>query len=286
MNEPRPSNPSRTVQDVTADSTNPTASTASINPTTNNAPTLSVQSYPSYPLYRGASYGSYDSRHPWFWCDIETSGLDPYSSMILEISVKVTDSELNVLYSLHLILHHPLHILVSRSSAWCKRAFGSVSFGGNGLFDLCSQSSTSFQEAGSRLGDFFFRHTAQMDGSTIQSAAPIYFQRARFSRSNGPQRFQPVYTRRPTAMLCGSSVNFDKLFLLHNFPFLAQYLHWRIIDISSVLEMARRWRPDITPRLPPTSSTHRACIDIDESIALARFFKDELFAVDANGTAV
>ncbi|CAM9157387.1 unnamed protein product, partial [Phaeothamnion confervicola] len=158
----------------------------------------------------------YDERHPWFWCDIETTGLDPYSSLILEIAVKVTDCDLNVLDSIHLVLYYPLHILVSRSSSWCKRAFASLAFGGNGLFDQCSQSSITFHEAEHRLAEFFGRHTSQMDGATVQ-------------------------------------------------------------NVSSMLEMARRWRPDLTPRLPPTANRHRACIDIDESIALMRFFKAELF---------
>lgn len=75
------------------------------------------------------------------------------------------------------------------------------------------------------------------------------------------------YVRAPrTAMLGGNSVHVDRAFLLHEFPRTVEHLHYRIIDVSTVKELARRWHPQLVDHLPAKRMTHRALDDIRESI--------------------
>ena len=72
----------------------------------------------------------YERQYPWIWIDIETSSLDVAESEVLEVALMVTDSDLNEHDSLHLVIHHPLNILMLKSSSWCKQRFCAKRYGG------------------------------------------------------------------------------------------------------------------------------------------------------------
>ena len=87
--------------------------------------------------------------------------------------------------------------------------------------------------------------------------------------------FLREWVREKKAPLCGNSVHQDRLFLRAEMPDLEAYLNYRIVDVSSVKELVRRWYP----RLPPLVKrrSHLALDDIHESIAELRYYRDRVF---------
>jgi oligoribonuclease len=76
--------------------------------------------------------------------------------------------------------------------------------------------------------------------------------------------------------LCGSTISFDKSFLSFERRILDLF-HYRSIDVSSIKELARRWRPDIYEQRPKARAIHRALPDLEDSIAELKFYRHELF---------
>ena len=230
---------------------------------------------------------TYDSDYPWFWVDLETTGLEPETNLILEIVVVVTDRNLNEIDSMRLVLNHPHHVLIARSSTWCKRKFCSTSKGGNGLFDACHFSSLSHHEAEHRLWNFFDHYSKDPSRRNnvhgLTSSQP-FFERTLGANgafiggdiNHGPHRTGRNRSNYKKCMLAGSTVYFDRLFLLKYFPCMKTFFHYRLIDVSTPLEMVRRWRPDIAAKLPRRTGSHRAYDDILESISLMKFFRETL----------
>ena len=97
----------------------------------------------------------YDKHSPWIWIDIESSGLDPMSAEILEISLVVSGGDMTPWDSLHIVLHHPHSVLLAKSSSLCKHHFGTVTYGGNGLFDECNCSTVSHEDDEYTLWNLF-----------------------------------------------------------------------------------------------------------------------------------
>ena len=230
----------------------------------------------------GAHY-AYDNETPWFWVDLETTGIDVETNLILEIVVVVTDASLNEIDSMRLVLHHPYSVLIARSSMWCRKRFCHVKEGGNGLFQDCHFSPLSHHEAEYRLWNFFDHYSKdanhRQDTRGITSSQP-FFERTRGANGGfiGSEDYHgPGCNRRSNhkkCMLAGSTVYFDRQFLLKYFPCLKSFFHHRIIDVSTPLEMVRRWRPDLIPKIPRRTGLHRAYDDILESINLMKFFKE------------
>ena len=79
------------------------------------------------------------------------------------------------------------------------------------------------------------------------------------------------------APLAGNSVWMDRLFLRRHMPRLEAHLHYRIVDVSTVKELVRRWTPDVAARLPAKAEKHRALEDIRESVAELAFYRSEAF---------
>lgn len=253
----------------------------------------------------------YENDFPWFWIDMETTGLDTDTNLILEIVMVVTDRDLNEIDSMRLVLHHPHSILMARSSAWCRKQFCHRSEGGNGLFEACHFSALSHHEAEYRMWNFFDHYSKDVGGrydtSRITSSQPFF---ERTLGSNGAfighvdsvagagagtagagtagagamassssttcyhQHRHPRRSNYKKCLLAGSTVYFDRIFLLKYFPCLKTFFHYRVVDVSTPLEMVRRWRPDIATKLPRRNGTHRAYDDILDSIELMKFFKD------------
>ncbi len=77
--------------------------------------------------------------------------------------------------------------------------------------------------------------------------------------------------------LCGNSIATDRMFIARDLPKLDEYLHYRMIDVSSVKELARRWYPRAYFASPPKVGGHRALADIRESIAELRYYRETVF---------
>ncbi|MBC7170298.1 oligoribonuclease [Candidatus Bipolaricaulota bacterium] len=169
------------------------------------------------------------------WIDLETTGLDPETSVILEIAAVITDKHLNVLSQESLVIHHPNDALVGLDE-WVQTQHQA-----SGLLEEVRQSKLSLAEAEERVLGLV--------------------------AARCPPRACP---------LAGSSVCFDRRFLMRHMPKLEAHLSYRQIDVSSLKELVRRWYPD---KAPPNGSEakHRALPDILESIEELRRYRAEVF---------
>ena len=80
-----------------------------------------------------------------------------------------------------------------------------------------------------------------------------------------------------TVPLCGNSIGTDRRFLAKHLPEIEEFLHYRSIDVSTVKELARRWRPEVLASAPDKAADHRALDDIRESLAELRHYRDAMF---------
>jgi len=226
----------------------------------------------------------YDKINPWFWIDVETSGLDPRNDFILELYVAVTDDDFNVWDSLHIVLHHPYNVLLARASTWCKSHFCSKSHKGNGLFDECNFSNTGHGDAERMLWNFFEYYSSHQIGTGRPPRVSTTFMDTT-SDSDGSilhphevssTRFSTTAPHR-SALLAGSTVHFDRQFLLAEFPCLRRFISHKSIDVTSILETFKRFGKPMLREKPRPDGNHRAGGDIHDSINLMKFFKNIMF---------
>jgi len=175
------------------------------------------------------------------WVDLETSDLDPDKGFIMEIAAIVTDGNL-------VPMAQPFHEVIAysdnyttddRVSRWAVDHHGD---GNPSLWDRCKNTSATNEEVEQRFCAFLDHH-----------------------RKN------------KRLVIAGSSVHFDLEYLRRCMPSVKTRLHYRTIDVSGILELAKRWFPKLIADLPPKSETHRALDDIRASINLLQFFRGHLF---------
>jgi oligoribonuclease len=169
------------------------------------------------------------------WIDLEMSGLDPHRCAILEIASIVTDADLNVIEEGPDIVVHQDDAVLAAMDEWCTTHHGK-----SGLTAAVRASTVSLREAEQRSLAFLAKHT-----------------------------------KPGTSPLCGNSVWQDRRFLVDYMPDVERFLNYRVIDVSTIKELVKRWYPDRQP--PKKSDTHRALDDIRESIAELRFYRSAVF---------
>lgn len=91
--------------------------------------------------------------------------------------------------------------------------------------------------------------------------------------------FVSTYVAENMCPLVGNSVYMDRLFLLKHMPKLNSYLHYRIIDVSTVKELCRLWNLDLYKTVPKKEYTHRALSDVRESIKELKFYKENFLKI-------
>jgi oligoribonuclease len=169
------------------------------------------------------------------------TGLDPEHDTIMSLACFVTDYDLTLLdeHGYEVVVHHSKEDL-DRMGEWCTKHHGD-----SGLTQACLESRTTAAEAAEGLLRYIKMH---------------------------------VPTSR-VALLAGNSVHADKSFLVkHPYNAITDYLHYRILDVSSIKEAARRWAPtDVLKRIPRKKMLHEARADILESITEARFYREAFF---------
>ncbi|KAF9923975.1 Oligoribonuclease, mitochondrial [Mortierella alpina] len=171
------------------------------------------------------------------WIDCEMTGLLATDKLI-EIAVIVTDDELNIVAEgPNLIIHQPKHVM-DGMNPWCIEHHGA-----SGL-------------------------TAAVLASTI-STAQACEQVLAFIKEHIP-------TPR-VGILAGNSVHADKVFLEREMPAIVDHLHYRIVDVSTVKELSRRWYPEAFTRVPEKMGAHRALDDIKESIQELQYYRGAVF---------
>jgi oligoribonuclease len=172
------------------------------------------------------------------WIDCEMTGLDIVKDKLIEVAVLVTDSELNV-------LDPGLDLIISADDA-----------------DLDDMNEVVREmHAKSGLTDEVRASTLTVTEAEQQLLAYI-------------KRWVPD---RRTAPLCGNSIGTDRGFLARDMPELDDHLHYRMVDVSSVKELARRWFPRVYFAQPPKGLAHRALADIIESVRELAYYRRTLF---------
>ena len=172
------------------------------------------------------------------WIDCEMTGLDLAQDRLLEVACLVTDAELTVLdEGLDLVLGAPTEALDAMVPV--VRDMHAAS----GLTDAVRQSTISLAEAEERLLTYVRGHVPD------------------------PRK----------APLCGNTIATDRAFLVRDMPALDSWLHYRMIDVSSVKELCRRWYPRAYFAAPVKRGGHRALADIWESVQELRYYRSAIF---------
>ena len=171
------------------------------------------------------------------WIDCEMTGLSLANDALIEVAALVTDSELNVLGEGVDVVIRPPDAALE-SMPEVVRAMHTAS----GLLDELA------------------------DGITLAEAEERVLA---YVREHAPEAGKTP--------LCGNSVGTDRGFLARDMPRLESHLHYRVIDVSSVKELARRWYPRAYFNSPEKSGNHRALADIKESIAELRYYREAIF---------
>jgi oligoribonuclease len=174
------------------------------------------------------------------WIDLEMTGLDPDSDAIIEMATVVTDDDLNVIADGPELAIHQSEAVLARMDEWNQRQHGQ-----SGLIKRVRDSSVSTAQAEAQTLDFLRAHVAA-------GASPI----------------------------CGNSICQDRRFLARHMPTLEKYFHYRNLDVSTLKELARRWRPALAAALVKRGA-HLARADIRESIAELRYYREHLITAGA-----
>lgn len=159
------------------------------------------------------------------WIDCEMTGLNPATERIIEIAVVVTDANLQVRVPGPVLVIHQSDELLNAMDAWNKGTHGR-----SGLIDKVKASTLSEEDAQEQL---------------------LTFLRQYVPKSKVP--------------LCGNSIGQDRRFLALYMPKLEAYLHYRNVDVSTLKELARRWKPEVVKGFKK-AQRHTALADVQESI--------------------
>ncbi len=169
------------------------------------------------------------------WIDLEMTGLDPARDVIIEAAALITDGDLNIIAGGPEIAIHRSDEALSVMNTWNRHTHHE-----SGLIKRVKASDVTVEQAEAELLEFVQRWT-------LKQSAP----------------------------LCGNSVHQDKRFLYNEMPNLADWLHYRLIDVSTVKELAQRWYPDLDQF--DKQERHRAMDDIRESVDELRWYRQRVF---------
>lgn len=173
---------------------------------------------------------------PLVWIDLEMTGLDPDENVIIEIATLITDSNLDVIAEGPALAVHQSEAELAKMDEWNRTHHGA-----SGLTERVRASKVD---------------TAEAERLTLE-----------FVKAHVGERKAP---------LCGNSVHQDRRFLYRYMPALEAWLHYRIVDVSTVKELARRWNPAAIDAVQKKEA-HLALDDIRESVAELRHYRDHFF---------
>ncbi|QQC59465.1 oligoribonuclease [Rothia kristinae] len=171
------------------------------------------------------------------WIDCEMTGLDLERDALIEVAVLITDAELN-------ILDEGLDVLIAPPEGALEQ-----------------------------MGDFV-RQMHTTSGLLEELPGGLSMAEATRQVMEHVRRYVPEPGK---AQLGGNSVGTDKTFLARDMPELIEHLHYRIIDVSTIKELARRWYPRAYYQAPAKTGNHRALGDIRDSIQELRYYREAVF---------
>jgi oligoribonuclease len=167
------------------------------------------------------------------WIDMEMTGLLPDTDRVIEIALVVTDGDLNTVTEAPVLVVHQPDSVLDGMDNWNKSTHGK-----SGLID-------------------------KVKASTLDDAM-VEAQMLEFLKEYVPTRTSPM---------CGNSICQDRRFLARWMPKLEDYFHYRNLDVSTLKELAKRWKPEIAGGLKKHGK-HEALADIYESIAEMKYYRE------------
>lgn len=172
------------------------------------------------------------------WIDMEMSGLNPETDRVLEIAIVITDAQLNTVAEAPVLVIHQPDAVLDVMDNWNQSTHKK-----SGLIDRVKASTLTEAEAETQMVDFLARHV--------------------------PKGVSPI---------CGNSVHQDRRFLVKYLPKLDDYFHYRLIDVSTLKELAKRWKPEVLTGLVKHGK-HEALADIHESIEELRYYRAQIMKI-------
>lgn len=173
------------------------------------------------------------------WIDLEMTGLDPQRERIIEMAIIITDANLNTLAESPVLVVNQPDTILDAMDDWNTKQHN-----GSGLVDRVKASTLTEAQAEAQMLEFLQQHT---DAGT--------------------------------SPMCGNSVHQDRRFLNRYMPALEDYFHYRNLDVSTLKELVRRWRPDLLKGLTKKGS-HLALDDIRDSIDEMRYYREHFLKAD------
>jgi oligoribonuclease len=171
---------------------------------------------------------------PLVWIDMEMSGLVPERDRILEVAMVVTDAELNTIAEAPVYVVNQPDAVLDAMDSWNKSTHGK-----SGLIDKVRASTFTEAEVEARLLDF-------LKPIVAAGAAP----------------------------LAGNTVHQDRRFMARYMPAFDAYLHYRIVDVSTLKELAKRWNPEVIAGFTKEGK-HEALADVYESIEELKHYRKQ-----------
>lgn len=172
------------------------------------------------------------------WLDLEMTGLEPEHDVILEIASIVTDSDLNILEEGPVFAIHQSDEVLDNMSQWCIDTHGK-----SGLTQRCRESQITLKMAEQETLAFFAK-----------------------------------WVEKGVSPMCGNSIGQDRRFINKYMPEFEDYFHYRNLDVSTIKELARRWKPEVLAKVSK-KGVHLALDDIRESIEELKVYRTHFFKV-------
>jgi oligoribonuclease len=173
------------------------------------------------------------------WIDMEMSGLSPDNDRVLEVAIVVTDGQLNVVAEGPVKVVHQADDVFGRMDSWNKSTHKK-----SGLIDRAK--------------------------AALENEAQVEAELIAFLSQHVPANTSPM---------CGNSVCQDRRFLARHMPKLEEYFHYRNLDVSTLKELAKRWKPAIMSGFNKHGK-HEALADIHESIEELKYYKEHFLALE------
>lgn len=173
------------------------------------------------------------------WLDMEMTGLEPDTDRIIEVAIVITDSQLNTVAEAPVLAVHQPDAVLDAMDEWNRNTHGK-----SGLTERVRASTLSDADVAARMLDFL-------------------------------QQYVPART----SPMCGNSVCQDRRFMARYMPTLEAWFHYRNLDVSTLKELARRWRPEVYKGVQKKGK-HEALADIYESIDELRHYRDHFLRLD------
>ncbi|WP_263768775.1 oligoribonuclease [Propionivibrio soli] len=167
------------------------------------------------------------------WLDMEMTGLDPERERIIEMAMVITDSALETVAESPVWVVHQQDAVLDAMDDWNKNTHGR-----SGLIEKVKAS--------------------MLDEATVQEQALAFLEQ---------------YVPKSASPMCGNSIGQDRRFMARYMPLLEAWFHYRNLDVSTLKELCRRWKPEVAKGFVKKAD-HTALADIRESIAELRYYRE------------